>query len=125
MINRLKQLVIVLGIAIGIGALAPAGAFAASPLAEQCANNPDASVCQTQNADPGALVTNIINTLLFVVGLIAVIMLIIGGIMYTTSAGDSGRVTTAKNTITFAIVGLVAAFLAFAIVQFVKTTFIK
>ena len=46
-------------------------------------------------------------------------MIIWGGIRYATSAGNSSSVTTAKNTILYAIVGLVIAFLAFAAVNFV------
>ena len=67
--------------------------------------------------------TTIINVLLFIIGAISVIMLIIGGIRYTLSGGDSGAVTSAKNTILYAIIGLVVAFLAFAIVNFVLGTF--
>jgi Type IV secretion system pilin len=67
----------------------------------------------------GSIFTTIVNVLLFIIGAISVIMLIIGGIRYTISAGDSGNVTAAKNTILYAIVGLVVAFLAFAIVNFV------
>lgn len=63
--------------------------------------------------------TTIVNILLFIIGAISVIMLIIGGIRYTISAGDSGNVTAAKNTILYAIVGLVIAFLAYAIVNWV------
>ena len=48
-----------------------------------------------------------------------VIMLIWGGIRYTTSAGDSNKVTAAKNTVLYAIVGLVVAILAYAIVNMV------
>ena len=59
------------------------------------------------------------NTILYVVGIIAVIMLIIGGIKYVISGGDSKKVTDAKNTVLYAIIGLVIAFLAFAIVNFV------
>lgn len=59
------------------------------------------------------------NTILYVVGIIAVIMLIIGGIRYVTSGGDAKKVTDAKNTVLYAIIGLVIAFLAFAIVNFV------
>ena len=66
--------------------------------------------------------TTIINVLLFIIGAISVIMLIIGGIRYTVSGGDSGAVTSAKNTILYAIIGLVVAFLAFAIVNFVLTS---
>lgn len=59
------------------------------------------------------------NTILYIVGIVAVIMLIIGGIRYVTSGGDSKKVTDAKNTVLYAIIGLVIAFLAFAIVNFV------
>lgn len=59
------------------------------------------------------------NTILYIVGIIAVIMLIIGGIRYVTSGGDAKKVTDAKNTVLYAIIGLVIAFLAFAIVNFV------
>lgn len=67
----------------------------------------------------GSIFTTIVNVLLFIIGAISVIMLIIGGIRYTTSAGDSGNVTAAKNTIMYALIGLVVAFLAFAIVNWV------
>lgn len=59
------------------------------------------------------------NMILYVVGIIAVIMLIIGGIKYVTSGGDSKKVTDAKNTVLYAIIGLIICFLAFAIVNFV------
>ena len=59
------------------------------------------------------------NTILYIVGIVAVIMLIIGGIRYVISGGDSKKVTDAKNTVLYAIIGLVVAFLAFAIVNFV------
>ena len=65
--------------------------------------------------------TTVVNVLLFVIGAISVVMLIFGGIRYTLSAGDSGAVTAAKNTILYAIVGLIIAFLAFAIVNWVLT----
>ena len=61
----------------------------------------------------------ITNTILYIVGIIAVIMLIIGGIKYVISGGDSKKVTDAKNTVLYAIIGMVIAFLAFAIVNFV------
>ena len=59
------------------------------------------------------------NAILYIVGIIAVIMLIIGGIRYVISGGDSKKVTDAKNTVLYAIIGLVICFLAFAIVNFV------
>ena len=63
--------------------------------------------------------TKITNTVLFAVGIISVIMLIVGGLRYIISGGDSKKVTDAKNTIMYAIIGLIIAILAFAIVNFV------
>ena len=67
----------------------------------------------------GSIFTTIVNILLFIIGAISVIMLIIGGIRYTVSGGDAAAVTGAKNTILYAIIGLVVAFLAFAVVNWV------
>jgi hypothetical protein len=67
----------------------------------------------------GGAVTNIINGVLYVVGILAVVMVIIGGVKYTTSGGDQQAVTSTKNTILYGIVGLVIAILAYAIVNFV------
>ena len=61
--------------------------------------------------------------LLFLIGAISVIMLIIGGIRYVVSGGDSTAVQNAKNTILYAIVGVVVAILAYAVVNFVITSF--
>ena len=63
--------------------------------------------------------TTVVNVLLFVIGAISVIMLIYGGIRYTTSGGNANNVTAAKNTIMYAIIGLVIAIFAFAIVNWV------
>lgn len=64
------------------------------------------------------------NVLLFIIGAIAVIMLIIGGIRYTISQGDSSAVQSAKNTILYAVIGIVVAILAYAIVNFVIDSFV-
>ena len=70
----------------------------------------------------GGVVTTITNILLFVVGALSVVMLIIGGLRYVISGGNSTAVTAAKNTILYAIVGLVIAFLAYAAINFVINT---
>lgn len=67
----------------------------------------------------GGIFSTISNILIFLVGAIAVIMLIWGGLQYVISAGDSKRVESAKSTILYAIIGIVIAILAFAIVNFV------
>lgn len=85
--------------------------------------------CAQGNEQPSELFgqegifTTVTNVLLFLIGAISVIMLIIGGIRYTISNGDQGAVTSAKNTIMYAIIGLVVAILAYAAVNFVTTQF--
>ena len=74
---------------------------------------------QGHNTDLMAVVNLIINVVLGLVGLVAVVMLILGGIQYTTSSGDAAKVKKAKDTILYGIIGLVVALLAFAIVNFV------
>ena len=67
------------------------------------------------------ILNTIINVALGVIGFAAVVMIIVGGVQYTTSAGDAAKVTKAKNTIMYGVVGLVIALLAFAIVNFILT----
>lgn len=81
--------------------------------------------CAQGNNTPGSLFGDqgifktIVNIMLFLVGAIAVIMLIFGGVRYVTSAGAQDQITAAKNTIMYAIIGIIVAVLAFAIVNFV------
>ncbi len=67
----------------------------------------------------GGVINNITNTILYVLGIISVVMLIVGGVKYALSAGDAKAVTDAKNTILYALIGLVIAILAYSIVSFV------
>ena len=64
------------------------------------------------------------SVLLFIVGAVAVIMLIIGGLKYIVSGGDASKVQSAKNTILYALVGIIVAILAYAAVNFVIGNFI-
>jgi len=79
--------------------------------------------CSTATAGAGGTINDIIATVInifsVVVGVVAVIMIIIGGLKYVTSSGDSSNVTSAKNTILYAIVGLIIVALAQIIVKFV------
>lgn len=66
-----------------------------------------------------AHLTTFLSGVYFVAGFIAVLMMVIGGISYITSAGDSGKVTKAKNTIIYAAIGLVLVALASFITDFI------
>ncbi len=87
--------------------------------------------CAQGNGQPSQLVgtggifNRITSILLFVVGAVAVIMLIFGGIRYIVSGGDQNNVTAAKNTILYAIIGIIVALLAYAAVKFVTTSLVS
>jgi hypothetical protein len=65
------------------------------------------------------LFKKISNILIFLIGAVSVIMLIIGGFRYVLSGGDSNAVESAKNTILYAIIGIIVALLSYAAVSFV------
>jgi hypothetical protein len=126
MISKLKLFIVpaiaVLAIATAVF-VDPAAVAAQSAIDEACQSSPNSPICR-DDTDVNDIIMIVVNTLLFVIGIISVIMIIIGGIMYTTSAGDSGQVTKAKNTILYAVIGLVVALLAFAIVNWVVDQFV-
>ncbi len=73
----------------------------------------------------GGTFSTITSVMLFIVGAIAVIMIVIGGMRYVLSGGDSSKVTAAKNTILYAIIGIIVAILSYAVVRFVIGNFIN
>lgn len=117
---------------IGLAAMPLLPAVAPMAAADSCSNPTDciqqgvSGVGGSSSANEDDLknfIKTIVNVMLFILGAIAVIMIIIGGIRYTTSNGDAGQVSSAKNTILYAVVGLVVAILAYAIVNFVISSF--
>ena len=88
--------------------------------AAECAKSED------QPADlfaDGGVFQDITDVLLFIIGAVSVVMIIFGGIKYTISQGDSSAVTSAKNTILYAVIGLVVAILAYAVIHYVIGAF--
>ncbi len=67
------------------------------------------------------LVQNVITGILGVVGAISLVMIVIGGITWMTSAGNADRVRRGRDTLLWAILGLVVIFLSYAIIRFVFT----
>ncbi len=108
---------------LAIAGLGAAALPAANPAYAESASNLINNGIIATNLNGGnnleGTVTNVINVVLYVVGILAVVMVIIGGVKYTTSGGDQAAVTSAKNTILYGIIGLVIAILAYAIVNFV------
>lgn len=110
---------------LGVSALAlPAGQVAAyNPLDGACTGGASNEVCKNKDEKLEPILGTIINTLLYIVGAISVVMVIFAGIMYAISSGDSGRVSKAKNMLTYAIVGLIVSLIAFALVNWVFNLF--
>jgi hypothetical protein len=123
--KKWKQLVISLGLVLGFGgaALAPAANVSAINVFDQCANNSTAAVCKAKGDTVGPLIQTVINILLYILGAIAVVMIVIGGIRYTTSNGDSSAIKSAKDTILYSVIGLIVAIMSYSIVNFVISWF--
>jgi hypothetical protein len=129
MIKKLKAFLTNLSVAslLLVPALVPAAVHAQPQIQENLCGGAEqlqfgaAGDCADPEAEENVnnLVTNIINIFSVVVGIVAVIMIIYGGFKYITSGGDSGNISAAKNTILFAIVGLIIVALAQMIVRFV------
>lgn len=77
-----------------------------------------------EKREVGSTVTDLVNVFLSVLGIVAVIVIILGGVMYVTSNGEASKVAQAKNIIQYAIIGLIVSLLAWAIVNFVVTSFL-
>ena len=127
MMKRIKLLVATFAVAMfGVFALAPvASVNALDPLEDVCksASSKNSAVCENKDETATGLIETITNVLLFIVGALSVVMIIVAGIFYVTSTGDSGKVSRAKNTLMYAIVGLVVSFLSYAIINWVLKVF--
>lgn len=95
---------------------------AATPKEQICKgiNNSDSGTCNTTGSNNlQGFIKNIVNILLYIIGAIAVLMIIIGGLRYVISGGDSGQTKSARDTVLYAVIGLVIAVMSYAIVNFV------
>lgn len=112
---------------LAVPALVPATVAAqANPQQSVCSGAQTLSLDGTGScSDPGAtekvnsIITTVINIFSVIVGIVAVIMIIVGGLKYITSGGASDSVSSAKNTILYAVIGLIIVALAQIIVRFV------
>ena len=117
-IDILKSAVVAIAlVAMGMMA-APVMAIDTSKIQEGIDNTKPAGVA---NESLDSVVKQVINVFLYLIGVIAVAFIIYGGVKYATSAGDTAKVTSAKNTLMYAVIGLIIAILAYSIVNFVIT----
>jgi hypothetical protein len=126
MLQKIKNVVVALALVAGFAApiAAPAVVFADANIQNNLCkgvNLGDGGGCAT-NADESSIsqiAGRIVNLLSIVIGIVAVIMIIFAGFKYITSGGDSNNVSGAKNTLIYAIIGLIIVALAQFIVRFV------
>ena len=120
--NTIKILALATVLLFGVALLMPsAPAFAQSPGEQMQGGLNNIGANSARSFD--STVEIAINAFLFIIGAVSVIMIIYGGFKYVTSAGESSAVASAKNTILYAVVGLVIAILAYTIASFVVGTF--
>ena len=121
--KKIKLIIVALAVSLGISGaiLAPTATYAACTSAADCVQDgaDKAGGKSSNTADPKEIIQTIVRILLFLIGAVSVIMIIIGGFRYVISQGDSGAVTSAKNTILYAVIGLVVAILAYAVIHYV------
>jgi hypothetical protein len=138
MLKKLKLMILSLGyiLALAMPATVAVGAgtvYAATPAEQQQINS---NLCKGSNLDLSSsaascndqanagqsftdIIKKVINILSVLIGAIAVVMIIIGGFRYVTSAGNAEGTKAARNTILYALVGLIVVALAQIIVHFV------
>lgn len=113
---------IITSLALIVALLFPAVAVAAPVNVIDGSNDAckgNAAICGNTGTKLFDIIKNVINTLLYAIGILTVILIIIGAMKYVLSAGDQAQVTSAKNTIQYAVIGLIIAGLSYAIVNFV------
>jgi hypothetical protein len=123
--KKWKGIAICLALILSGGtAFVPAtGVAAADILSRACQKDKDSTVCKSQKDKAPDMIKIVINTLFVVLGMVAVVMIVVGGIRYASSAGDAGSLKSAKDTIMYAVVGLVVAIMSYTIVNFVVNWF--
>lgn len=124
---RIRKLIMTATLALAF--LLPAGTAMAAEknvLQEACSAGAtgESSVCQSQNSgDPitgtNGVLAKAARIISYLAGAAAVILFIIGGFMYVTSDGEASKLSTAKNTLIYAVVGLIVVVFAQSIIIFV------
>lgn len=122
--KQIKAIIVSIVAVLTLSVAVPSSAAYAVNVFDACSGNSTSAVCKAKNTDTASsIVRKLIETMLQLLGSIAVIMIVIGGIRYTTSDGDASRLKNARDTIIYAAVGLVVAIMSYAIVNFVVGSF--
>lgn len=123
MILAVRATALMMGVFLAAGTFLAAPVHAADVFDAACQSAPDSAVCKSQNEgatreEAAGEVQEVVNLVLFLLGIAAVIMIIYGGFRYVLARGDQSATQDGKNTILYAVIGLVVAILSYAIVNF-------
>ena len=114
---------------VTLAVAAPAPASAEFNLIPVCETETKATVCNENKAKgnpiygPNGILTKVANIIAIVVGIVAVIIIILAGIQYMLSTGDSTKLARSKDAIIYALIGLVIVVLARTAVAFIVSKF--
>lgn len=135
MFKKIQTIVLSLIIAVSFVSVSTPVMVSAATIADQVCTGvlntsgdeaTDANSCDEESDNSfGTIITKVINIFSILIGSVSVIMIIIGGFRYIISGGDQNNVTAAKNTIMYAIIGLVVVLFSQVIVRFVLTNAIS
>jgi hypothetical protein len=125
--RRIHAIIVTLGLLFAVVTpLAVAGQAEAATfdLFKSC-SGVESEICRDQDDQKlfgaNSIWGRVINMMIFLIGAVSVVMIIVGGLRYVLSGGDSSAINGAKNTILYSIVGLAVAIMAYAIVNFVAS----
>ena len=118
----MRSIFVTLGIAVGIMvaslALPDTTSAAVNVFEKPCPGGSTSAIC-ADKASGKSSINTIINLIFYAVGIIAVIVIIVAGIKFITADGDASKIKSARETIMYAVIGLVVALMAYAIVGFI------
>lgn len=127
MCKKIKRSLLLVAVTLGLtvaAAYLPAAPVSAKPFEGGVKSGMKATKMNKDGSDDpkldiNGLIENVVKTLLFIVGVLSVIMIIVSGIQYITSAGDSAKTNKATQGLIYSIAGLIIAIMAYAITYFV------
>ena len=118
--KRYRKTLVAAVLSLAVAAVAVVMPIVLPSASAQFKSGLDAARTDEMSTKPiGTTIGEVVNIFLYFVGAVAVIVVIWGGFQYITSSGDSQKATTAKNTIMYAVIGIVVVVMSYAIVNWV------
>lgn len=117
--KKMGFIVLFMGV-VGVSALLAGSILTTNVSAQVDSGIKAATTSEMEGRSVDSTIGSIVDVLMWVVGILSVVMITWSGFRYITSAGDTSKLASAKNTLIYAVVGLIIAIMAYAIVTFVR-----